>query len=156
MTSCGALRDAPTPSCGICGEVHMVAHLNLILPDCRRRIHLLRRKVLGVHLEVLFLRLLVLLGALKGTDLECVRDALVAGPRERRLGRCALLAEHLGGLLLGAVLDHHRRLLIKLLQLPVSIRGNHRRIIVLLSFISHHVHKLLLGEAIIYLAAGLV
>ena len=98
----------------------------------------------------------MLLGSPKGTDLEGVRDVLVAAPRELRLRRCALLAEHLGGLLLGAVLHHHHLLLIKLLQLTVSTRRYHRRIVVLFSFISHHVHKLLLGEAIIDLAAGLV
>jgi hypothetical protein len=50
MASCSTLSDASTPLCGICGEVHVVAHLNLILPDCRRHVHLLRRKVLAGHL----------------------------------------------------------------------------------------------------------
>jgi hypothetical protein len=96
----------------------------------------------------------VLLGSPKGTDLEGVRDVLVAAPYELCLRRCALLAEHLG-LLLGTVLYHQHLLLIKLLQLTVSTRS-HRSIVILLSFIGHHVHELLLGEAIINLSAWLV
>lgn len=57
------------------------------------------------------------LHANEGTDLEGMRDVLMASPYKRC--RCALRIKHLGSLLLRVVLDNNCLRLIKLLYLTV-------------------------------------
>jgi len=95
----------------------------------------------------------VCLRANKGTHLESLRNVFMAGPYERC--RCALGIKNFCSLLLGVALDNNCLLLIEFLNLTVPTRY-HRRIVVLLTLISHHLHKLVLVEAVDDLSIGLV
>ena len=135
-------------------EIHMMPHLNLGFPHVCRHVDHLWHQILVGHLNLLFRLLVLACRCVEVANLQVVRNALVALPGER--GRCSLLVKHLSILLLRLIILNHHCLGCAEIVHSAIARSHNSRVVVLVSFVLHQMHQLIIGKAIIDLASRLL